>query len=65
MPSVSGDQQRFMRMAYQRRMAGHPRSTDPKMSLASLHDFTHKVPGAPERKNPPAHFGGGPVRTTT
>jgi hypothetical protein len=62
MPSVSGDQQRFMRAAFQRKQAGHPRSTDPKMSLKKLHDFTFKRPGAPERAQ---QFGGGPVTETT
>jgi len=50
-----------MRAAFQRRAAGHPRATDPQMSLEKLHDFTRKVPGAPERKNPPAHYGSRPV----
>lgn len=49
MPSVSGTQQRFMRRVFQRRAGGNPRSTDPKMSLSKLKDFTRKVPGAPER----------------
>jgi hypothetical protein len=38
-----------MAAAYARKKAGTPRSTDPKMSTRSLHDFTRKVPGAPER----------------
>lgn len=63
MPSTSGSQQRYMEMAFQRRKAGHPRATDPKMSLSKLHDFTYKVPGAPERKN--QSFGTGPVREST
>ena len=63
MPSVSGDQQRYMRMAFQRKLAGHPRSTDPKMSLSKLHDFTRKVPGAPERA--PQRYGSGPVSDNT
>jgi len=63
MPSVSGDQQRFMRMAYQRRRGGHPRATDPKMSVRKLHDFTHKVSGAPERA--PQRYGSSPVTVTT
>jgi len=49
MPSKSGNQQRFMRKAFQRRVAGRPRATDPKMTLSKLHDFTRKAPGAPER----------------
>lgn len=52
-----------MAAAFQRRAAGHPRSTDPKMSLSKLHDFTHKVPGAPERKNP--KYGSPPVTERT
>jgi hypothetical protein len=62
MPSVSGTQQRFMRKAFERRAAGHPRSTDPKMSLKKLHDFTRKVPGAPERVS---GYGKGPVSEGT
>lgn len=64
MPSVSGDQQRFMASAFQRRQSGHPRSTDPKMSLQKLHDFTRKVPGAPERA-PQSRYGGPPVSDQT
>jgi len=62
MPSVSGDQQRFMRSAFERRRAGHPRSTDPKMSLKKLHEFTFKKAGAPERA---PQFGSAPVSVNT
>ena len=65
MPSVSGAQQRYMAAAYQRKMHGRPRATDPEMSTRKLHDFTRKVRGAPERKNPPARYGGGPVQEAT
>ena len=54
-----------MRSAFQRRVAGHPRSTDPKMPIEKLHDFTHKVSGAPERKNPRPRFGSRPVTEET
>lgn len=63
MPSVSGDQQRFMEMAYQRAKAGAPRSTDPKMPLRKLHDFTFKRKGAPERA--PQRYGSSPVSEAT
>jgi hypothetical protein len=62
MPSVSGTQQRMMAAAYRRRLAGRPRSTDPKMSVSKLHDFTRKVPGAPERAS---GYGKGPVSEGT
>lgn len=65
MPSVSGDQQRFMRMAYERRLAGHARRGDPKMPLEKLHEFTFKQSGAPERKNPRGHYGSPPVSPRT
>jgi len=65
MTSVSGDQQRMMGSALRRRMAGMPRSTDPKMSTAKLADFARKVPGAPERKNAPSTYGGNPVTEDT
>jgi len=60
MPSVSGQQQRYMAAAFKRRAQGRPRSTDPKMSLGKLQDFVRKVPGAPERK-----FGSAPVSEGT
>jgi len=63
MPSVSGDQQRFMASALQRRARGAPRATDPKMSPAKLADFTRKVPGAPERA--PKRYGSGPITEET
>lgn len=63
MPSVSGNQQRFMASAFRRRQTGHPRATDPKMSLGQLHDFMQKVPGAPERKN--QRYGSSPVSEST
>jgi len=65
MPSVSGDQQRFMQGAFERLQAGTPRATDPKMSAKKLLDFTRKVPGAPERKNPRPHYGSRPVTEET
>jgi len=55
--------QRFMASAYRRKQAGNPRASDPKMSLAKLHDFTYKVRGAPERA--PQRYGSGPVTTAT
>jgi len=63
MPSTSGNMQRFMASAYRRKQAGNPRASDPKMSLAKLHDFTYKVRGAPERA--PQRYGSGPVTTAT
>lgn len=63
MPSVSGNQQRFMASAFQRRAQGHPRANDPKMSMGQLRDFMHKVPGAPERKN--QKYGSNPVSEST
>jgi len=62
-PSVSGDQQRLMASAYRRKLAGHPRSTDPKMSTQKLHEFTFKRKGAPERVTP--QFGSSPVSVDT
>ena len=55
----------MMGSALRRRMAGMPRSTDPKMSTAKLADFARKVPGAPERKNAPSTYGGNPVTEDT
>ena len=49
--------------AFQRRAAGHPRSTDPKMPLRKLHDFTFKRKGAPERA--PQRYGSSPVTEGT
>ncbi len=63
MPSTSGDQQRFMASAFQRAQSGHPRSTDPKMSLQKLHDFSFKRKGAPERA--PQRYGSSPVTEAT
>lgn len=63
MPSVSGDQQRFMASVYRRKQAGHARPNDPKMSLGKLRDFMHKRPGAPERA--PQRYGSGPVTEAT
>lgn len=52
-----------MAAAFRRKVTGHPRSDDPRMSLRSLHDFTRKVPGAPERKN--QKYGSSPVSEAT
>lgn len=75
MPSVSGSQQRFMGAAYGRAQAGHPRSTDPKMSVSQLRDFAStKTSGLPDRVKKastgrqterPRHYGSHPVRRST
>ena len=62
-PSVSGDQQRFMASDLRRAMTGQKTRTG--MNIRQLRDFAHKVPGAPERKNPPSHYGSRPVTERT
>ena len=62
MPSVSKVQQSLMGAAYARKKAGHPRATDPKMSVSQLREFaatpTHNLPSrAPKREG----YGSGPV----
>lgn len=62
MPSKSRAQQHFMGAAYTRAKAGHPRSSDPKMSTEQLKDFastsTHGLPG---RVKPAKGYGRGPL----
>jgi hypothetical protein len=63
MPSTSRAQQHLMGAAYARAKAGHPRASDPKMSVGQLKDFastsTKGLPArAPERKG---RYGGSPV----
>jgi hypothetical protein len=64
MPSVSKQQQKFMGAAYGRAKAGHPRATDPKMSVQQLRDFAstprHGLPSRVRRS-----YGGGPVSEHT
>jgi hypothetical protein len=67
MPSVSKAQQHFMGAAYARAKSGHPRSSDPDMSVSQLRDFAStKTKGLPGRApKEPRRFGGGPVRIST
>ena len=64
MPSVSRVQQSFMGSAYKRATAGHPRATDPKMSVAKLREFA-----ATPRRGLPSRarnsYGGAPVSEGT
>lgn len=61
MPSTSKAQQHFMGAAYARKKAGHPRATDPKMSVGQLRDFAAtKTSHLPQRK-----FGSRPVSEST
>jgi hypothetical protein len=52
-----------MAKAFERAQSGHPRSTDPKMSLQKLRDFSTKRAGAPERA--PQRYGSSPVSEAT
>lgn len=67
MPSVSRDQQSYMGAAYRRAKEGHPRASDPKMSVSQLRDFAStKRSGLPQRApDKDRKFGGGPVRIST
>lgn len=65
MPSVSKQQQKFMGAAYARAKEGHPRATDPDMSVSQLRDFAATPrQGLPSRA-PQRKFGGGPVQRGT
>jgi len=64
MPSVSKRQQSYMGAAYARAQAGHPRATDPKMSVDKLREFAAtKRTGLPSRAQ--HSYGGGPVSSST
>lgn len=66
MPSESKAQQHFMGAAYARAKAGHPRASDPKMSVSQLRDFaatsTH---GLPSRAPKHHSYGSHPVSRST
>jgi hypothetical protein len=64
MPSVSRQQQKLMGAAYARKQAGHPRATDPQMSVGKLREFAATPRrGLPSRAR--GSYGGGPVASST
>ena len=67
MPSTSKAMQHYMGAAYARAKAGHPRASDPDMSVSKLREFAAtSTRGLPARApKEPRHFGGGPVRIST
>lgn len=62
MLAKSASQQRLMGAAYARKKAGHPRASDPQMSVSQLRDFastsTHGLPDRVKRAN---GYGKGPL----
>lgn len=65
MPAPSKASQRFWGAAYGRMKAGHPRATDPKVSMATAREFAAtKTAGLPERSRKRS-YGGGPVSEGT
>ena len=63
MPSVSKSQQRLMGAAYARAKSGHPRASDPKMSVGKLREFAAtSTSGLPGRVHPAKGYGRGPVK---
>ena len=65
MPSVSKAQHGFMGAAYARAKAGHPRATDPKMSVAKLREFASTSPAGLPSRAPKRGYGGSPVDKST
>jgi hypothetical protein len=62
MPAKSRSQQRLMGAAYARAKSGHPRSTDPQMSVRQLRDFAStSTRGLPDRVKPAKGYGKGPL----
>jgi len=62
MPSKSRSQQRLMGAAYARKKAGHPRASDPQMSVNQLRDFAStSTRGLPGRVKPAKGYGKGPL----